>query len=62
MKINVFLIISLVDRHYKYLINYDQGNINPLITIKVIIKEVSHTRKIDVRKKPYKGPNNIVKE
>ena len=58
----MFLINSLADRYYKYLINYDQGNINPLVIIKIIIKEASHTRKTDVHKKLYKRSNSIVKE
>ena len=62
MIVNIFLIISLINRHCKCLINYDQRNISPLIIIKTIIKEVSYTRKISVREKLYKGSNGIVKE
>ena len=58
----MFLIISLVNRHYKYLINYDQENINLSVIIKTIIKKVFYTRKTDVRKKLYKRPNGVVKE
>ena len=62
MKVNVFLTISLVDRHCKCLINYDQRNISPLIIIKAAVKEAFYTYKIGVRKKLYKGPNSVVKE
>ena len=58
----MFLIINLVNWYYKCLINYNQGNISPLATIKIIIKEVFYSRKIGVREKLYKGFNSIVKE
>ena len=62
MKINMFLTISLVNRHCEYLINYDQGNIGPLIIIKVNVKEAFYTYKTGVRKKLYKGFNSVVEE
>ena len=58
----MFFMISLINRHRKYLINYNQENINPLVIIKIIIKEASHTYKTGVRKKLYKRPNSVVKE
>ena len=54
--------ISLVNRHYECLINYNQENFSPLIIIKTTVKETSYICKTDVYKKLYKGPNGVVKE
>ena len=62
MKVNVSLMISLINRHYECLNNYDQGNINPLIIIKAVVKEASYTRKTGVYKKLYKGSSGVIKE
>ena len=58
----MFLTISLIDRHCKCLINYDQRNINLLVVIKATIKEVFYTRKTGVCEKLYKRPNGVVEE
>ena len=54
--------ISLVNRHCKCLIDYDQGNIGPLVVIRATVKEAFYTRKTGVCEKLYKGPNSVVKE